>query len=180
MRLFSADRRGLYGNGPLVLTKRTYGIFREIEPTQLYSKEAIEHHIQELFPEGLSIHGWLHIAHTARFGDGMHSDAAMEIVFEYVRRAVFPHMPSRMQCFFAFDDLDRVLSFASLTHNVIRVVELRSERIVRLDMNWLKMAPQVAGLSFFAHQYWSGTPTASPDWEYLLFPPVDVIELDQP
>lgn len=173
MRLFSADRRGLYGDGPLLLTKTTYEIFRKIEPNRLYTSEEVDAHIEEMFPDGLSIHGWLYAAHTAQFGDGMHASAAMEIVFEYVRRASFPHMPSRMQCFYAFDDRARVESFAPGT----RVVELRASRSIKLDMNWLAMPQQLAGLSYFANKYWSGTATPAPDWEYLLFPPVDVIEL---
>lgn len=178
-RLFSVDRRGLYGAGPLVLTKATYPTLRSFEPNQLYSGDDIASHIRQMFPDGLSIHGWLYAAHTTQIGDGMNISAALEIVFEYVRRSAFPHMPSRMQCFFAFDDLDRVIAFASQTHLVFRVVELRSERCVRLDMNWLKVPQQLAGLSYFAHQYWSGAASPAPDWEYLLVPPVEVVELTQ-
>lgn len=176
-RLFSVDRRGLYGTGPLVLTKSTYPIFRSIEPTQLYKSEAVDAHIEELFPDGLSIHGWLYVAHSMQAGEGVNISATLELVFEFVRRSSFPHMPSRLQCFFAFDDLDRVISFASQTHAVSRVVELAPADRFRLDMNWLKLAPQAAGLSFFAHQYWSGAASPAPDWEYLLVPPVEVIEL---
>ncbi len=176
-RLFSVDRRGLYGAGPLVLTKNTYPIFRNIESTPLYTGDAVDAHVEELFPEGLSIHGWLYATHSTQVGEGANISAALELVFEFVRRSSFPHMPSRMQCFFAFEELDRVVSFASQTHTVFRVVELRPMDSFRLDMNWLKLAPQTAGLSYFAHQYWSGAASPAPDWEYLLVPPVEVIEL---
>lgn len=176
-KFYSADRRWLYRDGPLVLTKNTYPTLKRMKDDFLVSSEDLDRHVLDMFPEGLSIHGWFYAALSARYRDLMHPDAAQEIVFEYVRRAAFPHMPSRFQCFFAFDDLDRVKAFAAATSPVYRVVELRAEKFVRLDMNWVIIPKQTAGLSYVAHQYWSGAATGKPDWEYLLVPPVDVIEI---
>jgi hypothetical protein len=177
--LYSADRRKLYGAGPLVLTRTTYPGFRSFENDGSLLPGELAAHIETLFPDGLSIHGWLYAPFTGSYNGGIHNDAALEITLEYVRRAFFPHLPSRFQSFFAFDDIERVKQFARESAPGSRIVELRSNSSVKVDMGWLKARRQLAGLSYVAHHYWSGAATEMPDWEYLMVPPVDIIETGQ-
>ena len=64
-----------------------------------FEKKELEDHLVELFPEGLSLHGWRYMLDRYDFlKDPITNDAfvnhtwQVEFTFEMVRRAVFPKM----------------------------------------------------------------------------------------
>lgn len=181
-RFYSADRRGFYSQGSLTLW--TEDPRPNPQPfansgRNDFTSEDIASHVRELFPDGLSLHGWDFARqwHNPVQGDGdwyIRSSPNIELVFEFVRRAQFPHLPSRLQSFYGFDSLDRVKSFAG---GGCPIFELEPSTSFRADIAWLYLGTQLSVASFNAHQYWRGVPSAQPDWEYLLVPPVKVFAL---
>lgn len=148
-----------------------------IGPTTVTAADLAKH-LRELFPDGLSLHGWSYILGTRPdnhiIGRVIPQDLVVEILFEYVRRAIFPHCQSRMQSYFAFVELGEARTF-SATHGGAPVYRVNSARVDRHDQNWLRFGPQAACSTYTAHKYWSGEATETPAWEYLLAPPVNVI-----
>ncbi|WP_421590924.1 hypothetical protein [Shinella sp. M27] len=173
LRLFSADRRGMYHEGPLTLMKEPprieYGFLNANDGTS--TSDDLRVHCLELFPEGLSIHGWQFLT-SRNWVQGQNEpflthNEGIELVFEFVRLAHFPDRPSRMQSYFAFDSIEQVKSFSDAP-----VYEMMPAASFMADMNWLKVGGQFAYASYNAHQYWRGAATPDPRWEYLLVPPV--------
>ena len=79
-----------------------------------FEKKELEHHLVELFPEGLSRHGWRHMLDRHDFlRDPITNDAfvnhtwQVEFTFEMVRRAAFPKINSRFQSYFAWETLEQ-------------------------------------------------------------------------
>jgi hypothetical protein len=172
--LFSADRRGRYGAGPLVLSKampqQEHGFMTSHRND--FTADDILRHMLDLFPEGLSYHGWDFATRPSSLpgvANGLDASSMVELTFEYVRRAHYPQRPSRMQSFFAFDDLERVQAFSRST-----VFEVRPTAFFKADMAWLNAGNQFGVASFYAHEYWKGAASNEPDWEYLLVPPVEI------
>ena len=116
---YSADRRGFYWpDGELGLwtkdpMKRPFWCV----PGRFEKKE-LEDHLLELFPEGLSLHGWQYlldrhdfIRHPVTNDVFVNHTWQVELTFEMVRRAVFPKMNSRLQSYFAWETLDDARNF---------------------------------------------------------------------
>src|SRR6516165_10651975 len=87
-----------------------------------FEKKELEDHLVELFPEGLSPHGWRFMLDRYDYiRDPITNDAfvnhtwQVEFVFEMVRRAAFPKMNSRFQSYFAWETLDAARSFRKKT-----------------------------------------------------------------
>jgi hypothetical protein len=62
-----------------------------------FEADDLRAHVAELFPDGLSLHGWQYMVERHDFIRPTNSDAlfvnhnmVVELVFEYVRRAAFP------------------------------------------------------------------------------------------
>jgi Protein of unknown function (DUF2441) len=179
-KYFSVDRRGFYrAGGRLDLFRENplkhsfLSVQKHITPTNLAN------HLRKLFPNGLSLHGWDHMTRHQDWTDYSTSnsyanyDITLELLLEYVRRSMFPQRPSRMQCYFAFDSLEGAKGFRAGEQSIFR---LRSEKVLRLDQGWLTYGDQSVVASYCAHNYWSGTATTEPKWEYVLVPPVEVLE----
>ena len=180
---YSVDRRGLYRSGCLVLIKE--------RPTSCgqpflrshaghFQETDIHRHILSLFPEGLSPHGWSFVTeyHCPKEIDArwyVASDPTIELVFEYVRRAFYPTRPSRLQSYFAFDSIERARSF----HSEGKIYRMLPTNAFRADMTWLNISYQFAVASYNAHQYWRGMASNTPDWEFLLVPPIEVMPTEE-
>lgn len=177
LTLYSADRRGLYYSGPLTLMQTAPQGQVFLDSAGKFTAGEAEQHALAMFPDGLSFHGWHYI--TLRTwepiigGQAIEISALVETVFEYVRKADFPTLPSRFQSYYAFDSLKAAQDFAPEK----RIVQVIPANFVRLDQKWLTLSNHVAGMSLNAHKYWSGAATIEPDWEYLLVPPIQVIDL---
>ncbi|MDW9634559.1 hypothetical protein GYB73_00925 [Sinorhizobium meliloti] len=178
-KLYSADRRGLYRNGPLtlMLSPPVTGIGFLNSHRGDFTADDIYQHVLNLFPEGLSIHGWdfatvRNWRQISETETTLEHNPAIELAFEYVRRSNFPEKPSRLQSYFAFDDADRVRAFSDAP-----IFEVKPANAFKFDMTWLNVSNQLAIASYNAHQYWGGAASATPDWEYLLVPPVEISRL---
>jgi hypothetical protein len=177
---FSVDRRGFYKAGT------TLDLFKEnplkhpfISVGKHITARNLDNHLKRLFPSGLSLHGWDHMTHHQDWTDYSTSnsyanyDLTLELLLEYVRRAMFPQRASRMQCYFAFDSLATAKAFRAGTQPIFR---LQSNNVMRLDQGWLTYGDQSVIASYCAHHYWSGSATTEPNWEHVLVPPVQVLE----
>lgn len=177
LKLYSADRRGLYQTGPLgLMLKSPFHGARFLKSHRGdFMAEDVYEHVLQMFPEGLSIHGWAYALEQnwVQNDQGeafLRCSHAIELVFEYVRRANFPELPSRLQSYFAFDDIDRVARFSPGSP----IFEVHPASMFKADQTWLNVSDQLAVASFNANQYWLGSASATPDWEYLLVPPVTI------
>lgn len=177
---FSVDRRGFYkAGGTLGLFKQNplagYG-FLSVE--DFIGPQDLKAHLEELFPDGLSLHGWDYMTRHTDFLNSRgntYSDysVTLELVLEYVRRSSFVGSPSRLQSYFAFDSLPEVMAFKVGNQPVYR---LDADKVMQADQCWLRLGNQNAVGSFAAHKFWSGAGATNPKWEHMLVPPVRVLE----
>src|SRR5262249_10542425 len=72
-----------------------------------FEADDLRAHVAELFPDGLSLHGWQYMVERHDFIRPTNSDPlfvnhnmVVDLVFEYVRLGVFPSPFSRFQSFF--------------------------------------------------------------------------------
>lgn len=152
----------------------------------IYTESDLKLHLDELFPEGLSTHGITYFTNYYLIVKDSNTGQSLpyvphipmiEIVFELVRRTNFCDKPSRFQSMFAWDSIERANQFR---HNYrcadAPIFKLQCETVFRADMGLLRLGGSCLGASLFAHKYWRGEATQNPDWEYLLKPPVMVVE----
>ncbi len=174
---FLVDRAQALSEGAtLDLTKHT-----DMDPPTLQG------HVDGLFPDGVTRHGDFYFL-------GSHSQSQaiepnIELIYEYVRRACFPEVPSRFQSVFACATLDEAKRFrdspdwSGTGAPIWKVATPHAGH--RVDMTLLTHGLSILMLSYRAHRYWSGAPNnmhefgvprVEPFWELLLRPPVTVIE----
>jgi hypothetical protein len=161
---YTVDSQGrLYKGLKIALVK-----YRDVRPTEL------QVHIDAMFPEGVTSHGELYFLRNA--SHPRLASPQIELVFEYVRRAMYPHRPSRLQSFFAFESLTQAVEFRRRFRNdqgVVWMVE--ADKFFQADMHLLTTGTSILLYSYFAGKYWKGEPGPSPFWEVLLAPPVSVL-----
>lgn len=139
--------------------------------------EKLQNHYNNLFPNGVTMHGDGYFAKSNNF---TLISPSLELVFEYVRKANFLDKPSRAQSFFAVEPIHDIFRFADIlnvdVHN-LSVWEVECETYHRANMRLLSVGSSNLVTSYYANEYWSGG-TASdtePFWEYLLVPPVKIV-----
>ena len=145
-----------------------------------FEKKELEDHLIELFPEGLSPHGWRYMLDRFDFiRDPINNDAfvnhtwQVEFAFEMVRRAAFPKRNSRFQSYFAWETLDAARSFRRDGQTIYRA---QAEKGFRADQNWLTLGTQGVATSLCAHRYWSGAASSESLWEIVLYAPVRIVD----
>jgi hypothetical protein len=165
---YSVDRSGLYQTGgTLDLWQQDPVLGRPFwRLPDWFEADDLRTHVAELFPDGLSQHGWQYMVERHDFIRPTNSDAlfvnhnmVVELVFEYVRRAVFPSRGSRFQSFFGWESLEMARAFRKEGQALYRV---ESSSIFRADQSWLTLGVQNAIASLSAHRYWSGAPIRYP------------------
>jgi hypothetical protein len=171
-RFYHLDRRG----------RLTDGVVAELVCHQDVQPPALQDHLNALLPEGVTEHGHQYLVGAQVIGPTQ--EPAIELMFEYVRRAAFPDRPSRFQSVFGFVNLDDARRFRSdMKAYSAHIWEIEADNAFRADMNYLKLVGASALIvSYFAHRYWSGESSApesapEPRWEYLLTPPVKGISV---
>src|SRR5262245_15694032 len=164
---YSVDRSGLYQtDGTLDLWQQDPVLGRPFwRLPDWFEADDLRTHVGELFPDGLSLHGWQYMVERHDFIRPTNSDAlfvnhnmVVELVFEYVRRAVFPSRRSRFQSFFAWESLEMARAFRKEGQALYRV---ESSYIFRADQSWLTLGVQNAIASLSAHRYWSSAPSGT-------------------
>jgi hypothetical protein len=179
--VFLVDRRGFYrvGEKLTLFTENPFG--HSLLPVADAARpEDLQEHLLSMFPSGLSLHVWDHITRHSDFlcSDGRNYvpyETTLEVVLEYVRRAVFPSLPSRLQSYFAFSNFDDARAF-SARNDSKPMYRVESACITQRDQRWLQLGRQGVTASYAAQQYWSGNAAAEPTWEFLLRPPMRVAE----
>jgi hypothetical protein len=161
---YHLDRRNGFVNG----AEARLVCHQDIQPTPL------QEHLDALFPNGVTEHGRQYLVQAQVIAA---QEPALELLFEYVRRASFPDRPSRFQSLFGFGSLGDALRFRNdMNAERARIWRVEVSDAFRADMNYLKLVGASAlTVSYFAHRYWSGSsssPESSPEprWEYLLRP----------
>lgn len=148
--------------------------------------------ITDLFPDGLSHHGFHYIDSPAQLSPPERASYyVMEYELELVRRSFFPNLPSRFQSFFALEKLEDLRQWDGIfdRSNTIWKIQFDESQSVRLDSNLLLPTlkePSAEnnqsiffspGMAFFhQHKYWNGEISDSPRFELLIKPPVQILE----
>lgn len=142
--------------------------YQDIVPAEL------QIHADKMFPNGVSSFGERYFLKNS--SDPRLTEPAIELVFEYVRRANFPKNPSRFQSVFGFESLSQALEFRDKFGGGQGTIwEAESKRYFKADMSLLTLGSSILMCSYFANKYWSGKPGSNPFWEILLIPPVKVL-----
>ena len=145
--------------------------------------EDIQAHLSLIFPDGIADHGERYLLN----GNANQREQGIELLWEYVRRAHFPHRPSRMLSAFAWRSVEEAREFARRIDSVgAPVWELSGGEAFTGNMTLLNNSGSVVRTSQLAHAYWSGEAgpcvegLAPPVWEVLLTGPVIVQRLVGP
>jgi hypothetical protein len=169
-RFYHVDRRGTLTDGAVIDLVQ----HKDVQP------DVLQQHLDRLFPGGVTGHGNQYFVGFQIIGPIQ--EPAIELLFEYVRRAEFPDRPSRFESGFAFDTVEGARRFrGDMGAAGAAIWEVEAESAFQADMNYLKLVGASAlTVSYFAHRYWSGESSApesapEPYWEQLLAPPVKAI-----
>jgi hypothetical protein len=162
-QFYSLDRKGLLLDG------KEIGLVRwsDVDPPML------QEHLDSLFPDGVSNHGDRHLVTENAATD---LEPNIELVFEYVRRAQFPHRPSRYQSVFACRTVEDVVLFRNeFGQPSDSIWLLEADDAFDTDMRFLTLGGSALVVSWFAQRYWQGDESDMPLRECLLVPPVTVV-----
>lgn len=147
-----------------------------------FTRQELEALTQQLFPRGLTSHGKKYLLNECLVISTPQGPAPcvphipmIELVFELVRRLHFPEKPSRMMALFAWATHQEAAEF-EMEHGGGSIYEVEAEKYFRGDMKLLFLGGSGIGAVLFAMKYWRGESSPVPRWEYLLVPPVRVVE----
>lgn len=176
---YSVDRRDFYQEGNQLDLTLADNFNRPLwNLPGWFSESELKTHLIELFPDGLSFHGWQYLLDRHDFEkigtsqiSYVNHEVTVELIFEYVRRASYPKLPSRFQSFFAWGSIEEARAFRQ---NQQPIYQLECKQFFKADQKLLTSGVQNIAGSLCAHKYWSGKATNEPRWEYLLLPPVTV------
>lgn len=173
---YTVDRVGSLTEGQLVLATPLADL------PQANSAE-----LRRWYPDGLARHGSSYLFGSQ--GGPLTINTAIELLFEMVRRTDYPDAPSRFCSVFACDDLADARKFAQ-EHQIQSPGETKLWKVehvgprMRADMELLSLPGRPIDAFAMAGAYWSGSPIDQvfpgvgkvPFWEWLLVPPVQVVE----
>lgn len=100
-----------------------------------------------------------------------------EDLLEGIRAAEFPERPSRFSVAFAYEGVPRDHP-PDMGNHVNLVRRERNALAFRADMSWVGSSgldPSSVEAATRARQYWSGSATPQPQWEWLIEGPLEVI-----
>lgn len=177
-QFYTVDRSGLVAPGQVLDTKPVHAIQNPpFVPGKEYPDEIVSL-LGNAFPGGLSRHGERYlIGNYDLMQNGYIGPShVVELATELIRKAQFPHMPSRMTCLYASETLDGARTFATrcnVAESHILLVE--AAQFHRLDMHMLSLGPTIASSMNILTKYWQGAASSDPFWEILIHGPVQVI-----
>ena len=163
---FAVDRTDFLKEGKIISLAK----YNDITPIEL------QRHVDDMFPEGLSHHGDRYF--LTNNSVGTIASPAIELLFEYVRRAHFPTAISRFQSFFACETEAEAVSFKNIygssTDSIYEIYT--NNNYMKVNMNLLINNNTTLVCSHFAHEYWSGSSSTLPNpfWEMLLELPIRI------
>lgn len=105
-----------------------------------------------------------------------------ELAFEIVREKLYPNLPSRLKCLYAFDilQINEIIKLLNI-ENFSRFVEVEPLGNYHVaDLNWLNAIFSTLSGFYNAKHYWAGEPRIdavfkSPIWEYLIADKVNIV-----
>lgn len=149
-----------------------------------YSEDVLKPHLADIYPEGLSYHGWRYLLERHTYGtseNGFQHNISffIEMNFEYVRKLYFPDKPSRFQSIFACESLESLNDFINSFREgaTYRILTIKADDFHVADMHWLKLATQNISASYMAHKYWEGAFTSNPFKEVLVKLPCRTLDV---
>jgi hypothetical protein len=128
MILYTVDRTSkLAENMQIALTR-----YNDVSPQEL------QLHVDELFPEGFSVHGERYFLKNSSNSNSINPN--IELIFEIVRQAHYEDKPSRFQSFFATETVEDAKKFSSKfgTDNDL-VFKIECECYFKADMSLLTL-----------------------------------------
>lgn len=153
------------------------------KPNTFFNNTELIKTIEGYFPNGISRHGESYLSEKIFYWHDNQNNLdfipyipSIELVFEIIRRANYPSLPSRLQSIFAFETLEEALKFKSQYSQVdcpIYIVE--ANKCIKRDMSLLKLGFNISGGITLAEKYWSAQQSENPEWEILLELPVKII-----
>lgn len=164
-KFLTVDRRGELRDGVELCAQRHF----DINPSEL------QRHVDAMFPGGVSRHGDWYFLHSGSLANV--ASPAIELLFEYVRRAHFLDRPSRFTSYFGVESLPEAQTFNQrFADGKAAIWEVEATSWFRGNMDLLTSTQSNLVYSYFAHLYWQGAPgPIQPFWENLLIPPVRVL-----
>lgn len=184
-KLYTLDRMGLLSANQLIDLNNDFKDLPLIEIQDLISKDDLISRVNALYPTGISKHGENYLLGRIIVNDNrgapthfVHTEPMAEIIFELVRKAEFPTLPSRMQCLYCWqnlEDLQRFCNDHSLNYDSsLRIYEIDADDFFVGDMRLLYLGGQVLNALEFARMYWSGERSSNPHLEVLVPLPVQL------
>ncbi|TCC99543.1 hypothetical protein [Pedobacter hiemivivus] len=181
MTLYHVDRGDLLmGIQKIELTKSDPYNNPYWETPHLFSGNDLQAHLETIYPDGLSYHGWKYLKerHTVGItGNYSHKVSYLtEMNLEYVRQAFYPKLHSRYQSIFAVESIEEAKIFRDKYGNPkAKIYAISTEDFVKVDMNYIFLGTQNVAGSFFGHAYWQGKSTNNPYFEYIVKLPATII-----
>ena len=179
---YTVDRSNRLKAGAVVNPDTDFSNCRFFPVEGHFDRIDLERLTQQLFPLGLTEHGKTYLLNEYLIVQTAQGPAPVvphipmiELIFELVRRVFFPDKPSRLACIFAWEKYDQALEFQK-QHGSGTIYRIESESFIRGDMNLLLLGGAGISAIQFALKYWNEGKSPQPRWEYLLIPPVKVIE----
>lgn len=167
---FHVDRRGRFSAGLQI----------DLLKPDLSATPDLTQHLNLLFPDGVSQHGLQYLNLDVKAGNG---EPAIELLWEYVRRAHFPERPSRFSAICAWRDLDEARAWRARAGSQNAAIwRLEADTGFVANMSLLNIGTSTLRASQFAHAYWAreqGPALAGllqPCWEVLLSGRIFVVE----
>ncbi|NVM64971.1 hypothetical protein FHW88_003260 [Mucilaginibacter sp. SG538B] len=178
MKFFTVDRAKTLNEGLTIsLTNQDPYNIKLWSVDNLLEEGSLRKHIQRLYPEGLSHHGWYYLNQRHTHGTHPNFTHHMPIIteanIEHVRQAYFGSLTSRFQSIFACDSIEDAKKLRTQFRSEDSpIFELKTDNFQKCDMNWLFFGTQNITSSYLAHQYWEGKESPNPFWEYCIKLPV--------
>lgn len=181
-RYYTVDRSGRLSPDHEVRPNTDFSASKFFPVQDHFTRQNLEELTLQLFPDGLTFHGKKYLLDECLVIKTPQGPAPyvphipiIELVFELVRRVFFAEKPSRMTSLFAWASRSEAFAFQKV-HAGGSIYEVEAETSFRGDMNLLFLGGSGVGAMLFAMKYWRGESSPTPRWEYLLVPPVRVIE----
>lgn len=183
MRYYTVDRLGTLNPGMTVICDTDFTSCRFFPVPDHFTRTDLEALTYQLFTDGISSHGKKYLLDEYLLIDSPQGPVPytphipmIELVSELVRRIYFPDKPSRFTTLFAWGSRDEAVEFQQ-QYGTGNIYEVEAEEFFRGDMNLLLLGGSCIGALQYATMYWKGEGCCTPRWEYLLVPPIHVIDI---
>ncbi|MCG2572348.1 DUF2441 domain-containing protein [Acinetobacter sp. ME22] len=181
---FTVDRESSLNSGKRLELITDLSKTMKITMSGMISEDQLVESFRRNYPNGISLHGQSYLfgypAFVAKSGSKqlVHISPMIEAIFEQVRRADFPTLPSRFTSMFAWQSKNDAHTFKNNYRSPnANIFEVESEEYFLGDMSLLTIGGQVMNTFELAYKYWNGDRSDKPSIEVLLPLPVSIGKL---